>query len=42
MLDAGAREMLESLPDGIHSGLVKPNAQGVFFYFRAERSGVRI
>lgn len=39
LLDAGAREMLESLPDGIHSGLVKPNAKGVFFYFRAERNG---
>ncbi len=38
MLEAGAREMIESLPDGIHSGLVKPNARGVFFYFQARRS----
>lgn len=42
LLDAGAREMLESLPDGIHSGQVKPNAKGVFFYFRAERNGEKL
>ncbi|MBI3325246.1 MAG: hypothetical protein HYZ81_00880, partial [Nitrospinae bacterium] len=35
LLDAGGREMLESLPDGIHSGLAKAGAQGVFFYFQA-------
>lgn len=35
MLAAGAREMIESLPDGIHSGQVRPNAKGVFFYFKA-------
>jgi hypothetical protein len=35
LLDAGGREMLESLPDGIHSGLLRPNAKGVFFYFQA-------
>ncbi|MBI3304429.1 MAG: helicase [Deltaproteobacteria bacterium] len=36
LLDAGGREMLESLPDGIHSGLAKAGAKGVFFYFQAE------
>jgi superfamily II DNA or RNA helicase len=35
LLDSGGKEMLESLPDGIHSGLVKPRARGVFFYFQA-------
>jgi hypothetical protein len=30
----GGREMLESLPDGIHSGLAKAGAKGVFFYFQ--------
>jgi len=35
LLDAGGREMLESLPDGIHSGLAKAGAKGVFFYFQA-------
>jgi len=35
MLDAGGREALEALPDGIHSGLGKPNAKGMFFYFQA-------
>jgi hypothetical protein len=34
LLDAGGREMLESLPDGIHSGLAKAGAKGVFFYFQ--------
>jgi hypothetical protein len=34
LLDAGGREMLESLPDGIHSGLGKAGAKGVFFYFQ--------
>jgi hypothetical protein len=27
--------MLDSLPDGIHSGLAKAGAKGVFFYFQA-------
>jgi hypothetical protein len=36
LLDSGGRELLESLPDGIHSGLVKTGARGVFFYFQAE------
>jgi len=38
LLDAGGWEMLESLPDGIHSGLAKAGAKGVFFYFQAETS----
>jgi hypothetical protein len=38
LLDAGGREELESLPDGIHSGLVRPGARGVFFYFQAPAS----
>jgi len=33
-LDAGQREFLDSLPDGIHSGLAKRGAKGVFFYFK--------
>ncbi len=33
-LDAGGRGALEILPDGIHSGLRRPGARGVFFYFR--------
>jgi SNF2 family DNA or RNA helicase len=35
LLDAGGKEKLESLPDGIHSGLQKPRYRGVFFYFKA-------
>jgi superfamily II DNA or RNA helicase len=35
VLDAGQREALESLPDGIHSGLARPDKRGVFFYFTA-------
>ena len=34
LLDAGGRDMLESLPDGIHSGLAKAVTKGVFFYFQ--------
>lgn len=41
ILESGAREMVEGLPDGIHSGLVKPNAKGVFFYFQARRGEER-
>lgn len=37
LLDAGGKEMLESLPDGIHSGLAKAGARGVFFYFQARQ-----
>lgn len=41
LLDVGGLEMLESLPDGIHSGLAKAGAKGVFFYFQgnARESG---
>jgi SNF2 family DNA or RNA helicase len=39
LLRASGNEMLESLPHGIHSGLVKPGAKGVFFYFEADRPG---
>ena len=35
LMDTGGREILESLPDGIHSGLLRPGAKGVFFYFQA-------
>ena len=33
LLDSGMRKMLEELPDGIHSGLLRQGARGVFFYF---------
>lgn len=33
-VDSGGQEILESLPDGIHSGLVRERAKGVFFYFQ--------
>src|SRR5258706_1362870 len=36
LLDAGMRRMLEELPDGIHSGLAREGAKGVFFYFTAQ------
>jgi hypothetical protein len=35
-LDAQGREWLDAMPDGIHSGLAKAGAKGVFFYFRAD------
>jgi hypothetical protein len=35
LLEAGGQEMLDSLPDGIHSGLIKGGSRGVFFYFQA-------
>ena len=38
-LDGGGREALEQIPDGIHSGLQRPGARGVFFYFRSENGG---
>ncbi len=34
-LNAGGSEYIELLPDGIHSGLIKEGARGVFFYFQA-------
>ena len=36
LLDAGMRQVLEELPDGIHSGLMRQGARGVFFYFTAQ------
>lgn len=35
-LDGGGRDALDSLPDGIHSGLQRPGTRGVFFYFRSQ------
>ena len=35
LLDTGAREMLEELPDGIHSGLARDGEKGMFFYYTA-------
>jgi hypothetical protein len=35
LLEAGGSQMLGELPDGIHSGLCKSGAKGVFFYFVA-------
>ena len=39
ILDDAMRTKLEELPDGIHSGLARQNAQGVFFYFVGEPKG---
>lgn len=36
LLDGGMRQMLEELPDGIHSGLLRQEVKGVFFYFTAD------
>jgi len=33
LLLSGVKEKLESLPDGIHSGLMRSNHRGLFFYF---------
>ncbi len=38
LLDSGMRQALEELPDGIHSGLLRQGAKGVFFYFIAQDS----
>jgi superfamily II DNA/RNA helicase len=38
LLDSGMRQMLENLPDGIHSGLMRQEAKGIFFYFTAQRN----
>ncbi len=35
LLNGDMRQQLEALPDGIHSGLTRQNAKGVFFYFTA-------
>jgi hypothetical protein len=34
LLNTEGRDMLEELPDGIHSGLVRPGNKGIFFYFQ--------
>ena len=36
LLNIGMRDTLESLPDGIHSGLARQGAKGVFFAFSAQ------
>jgi superfamily II DNA/RNA helicase len=36
LLDTGMRQQLEELPDGIHSGMLRQKAKGVFFYFTAQ------
>src|SRR5260221_11212963 len=38
LLDSGMRQMLENLPDGIHSGLMRQEAKGIFFYFTSQRN----
>ncbi|MBI3942564.1 MAG: SWF/SNF helicase family protein, partial [Chloroflexi bacterium] len=38
LLESGAQERLDALPDGIHSGLYKANNRGLFFYFTAPDS----
>jgi len=35
LLDSGGRDRLDTLPDGIHSGLHKAGSRGLFFYFTA-------
>lgn len=35
LLTTGAKQMLEELPDGIHSGLARSGYKGIFFYFTA-------
>jgi superfamily II DNA/RNA helicase len=39
LLNAGGREMLNQLPDGIHSGLVHHNHKGMFFYLKGKPGG---
>jgi superfamily II DNA or RNA helicase len=36
LLDSGMRQQLETLPDGIHSGLMRQGAKGVFFSFATQ------
>jgi len=36
LLNMGMRDTLESLPDGIHSGLARQGAKGIFFAFSAQ------
>ena len=37
LLEAGGRESLEALPDGIHSGLARQGERGLFLYFTSPR-----
>jgi hypothetical protein len=39
VLVGGGREALEALPEGIHSGLTRLGAKGVFFYFQGGPKG---
>ncbi len=39
LLNADMRQQLEDLPDGIHSGLMRQEAKGVFFSFTAQEHG---
>ena len=39
LLNTGMREELEQLPDGIHSGMARAGAKGVFFYFTTREKG---
>src|SRR6266700_8201224 len=39
LLNSGMRQVLEELPDGIHSGLAREGAKGIFFYFTAPTGG---
>ena len=39
VLNTEGRDMLAELPDGIHSGLVKPGNRGIFFYFQGRPEG---
>jgi superfamily II DNA or RNA helicase/HKD family nuclease len=43
LLQAGAQSVLDELPDGIHSGLIRKGSRGLFFYFTApdEESNTR-
>ncbi len=38
-MDDQGRDVVEELPDGIHSGLHRPGKKGMFFYFKAIREG---
>jgi len=38
-LDGGGREMLDELPDGIHSGLQRSGSRGLFFYLQSKANG---
>ncbi|MBI5119056.1 hypothetical protein HZA56_21540 [Candidatus Poribacteria bacterium] len=40
-LDSGGKEVFDTLPDGIHSGLAKRSEKGLFFYFQGILPGER-